>query len=107
MDLDFNQFAELVDIKPKVGSQFIHSMSEPFSEEDIEDQVMHNWLNHFGLQFHQIHASGHIAKEQLVEMINYIAPKRLFPVHTEHQELFSQYCKNVQTIESAKEYIIQ
>jgi ribonuclease J len=107
MDLDFNQFAELVDIKPKVGSQFIHSMSEPFSEEDIEDQVMHNWLNHFGLQFHQIHASGHIAKEQLVEMINYIAPKRLFPVHTEHQELFPKYCQNVQTIEPAKEYNIQ
>jgi ribonuclease J len=104
MDLDFNQFAELVDIKPKVGSQFIHSMSEPFSEEDIEDQVMHNWLNHFGMQFHQIHASGHIAKEQLVEMINYIAPKRLFPVHTEHQELFGQFCQNVQTIEAAKEY---
>src|SRR5208283_2810716 len=37
MDLDFYQFAELIDIKPKAGSHFIHSMSEPFSEEDIED----------------------------------------------------------------------
>ncbi|RLI67274.1 MAG: MBL fold metallo-hydrolase, partial [Candidatus Gerdarchaeota archaeon] len=40
MDLDFYQFAELVDIKPDPGSHFIHSMSEPFSEEDIEDRVM-------------------------------------------------------------------
>ena len=47
MDLDFYQFAELIDIKPSPGSHFIHSMSEPFSEEDIEDQVMHNWLDHF------------------------------------------------------------
>ena len=44
MDLDFFQFAELIDIKPEEGSHLIHSMSEPFSEEDIEDQVMHNWL---------------------------------------------------------------
>jgi ribonuclease J len=107
MDLEFNQFTELVDIKPKLGSQFIHSMSEPFSEEGIQDEVMHNWLNHFGMQFHQIHASGHISKDQLVEMINYIAPKRLFPVHTEHQKLFGQYCQNAQTIQTAKEYIIK
>lgn len=42
MDLDFYQFAELIDIKPKAGSEFIHSMSEPFSEEDREDGAMHN-----------------------------------------------------------------
>ncbi len=42
MDLDFYQFAELIDIKPERGSPFIHSMSEPFSEEDIEDEVLHN-----------------------------------------------------------------
>jgi len=32
MDLDFFQFAELIDIKPEKGSHLIHSMSEPFSE---------------------------------------------------------------------------
>ncbi len=107
MDLDFYQFAELIDIKPKPGSQFIHSMSEPFSEEDIEDQVMHNWINHFKMQFHQVHASGHINKEQLTEMINYIQPKQTFPVHTENQELFKSYCSNIQTIESGKEYFLK
>ena len=60
MDLDFFQFGELIDIRPQRGSPFIHSMSEPFSEEDIEDEVMHNWLDHFGMQFHQLHASGHL-----------------------------------------------
>jgi HNH endonuclease len=55
MDLDFYQFAELIDIKPELGCQVIHSMSEPFSEEDIEDEVMHNWINHFKMQFHQLH----------------------------------------------------
>lgn len=60
MGLDFYQFAELIDIKPDPGSHFIHNMSEPYSEEDIEDMVMHNWLDHFKIKFHQLHASGHL-----------------------------------------------
>ncbi len=107
MDLDFFQFTELIDIKPKAGSEFIHSMSEPFSEEDIEDQVMHNWLNHFKMNFHQVHASGHMSKEQLVEMVNEIKPKRAFPVHTENQKLFKTLCSNMQTIEHEKEYVLE
>jgi len=63
MDLDFYQFAELIDIQPERGSHFIHSMSEPFSEEDIQEKVLHNWLDHFGLHFHQLHASGHLDKK--------------------------------------------
>jgi len=106
MDLDFYQFAELIDIKPKPGSQFIHSMSEPFSEEDIEDQVMHNWIDHFKMHFHQLHASGHLNKDQLVDLINYIRPEQVFPVHTENQQLFKCYCSNVQTIEYGKEYVL-
>lgn len=104
MDLDFFQFTELIDIKPENGSEFIHSMSEPFSEEDIEDQVMHNWLDHFKMHFHQVHASGHMSKDQLVEMVKEIKPKRAFPVHTENQQLFKTYCNNVQTIEQGTDY---
>ncbi len=106
MDLDFFQFGELIDIKPEPGSEFIHSMSEPFSEEDIEDQVMHNWLDHFKLHFHQVHASGHMSKEQLVEMVKEIQPKKAFAVHTENQGLFKTYCFNMQIIEAEKEYPI-
>jgi len=104
MDLDFYQFAELIDIKPSPGSHFIHSMSEPFSEEDIEDQVMHNWLDHFKMRFHQLHASGHLNREELTGLINYINPKRIFPVHTENQQLFKKISGNVQTIKYGKEY---
>jgi ribonuclease J len=106
MDLDFYQFAELIDIKPKTDSQFVHSMSEPFSEEDIEDKVMHNWIEHFKMHFHQLHASGHLNKDQLVGLINCIKPKRIFPVHTEHQELFRYYWSNVETTCYAKEYVL-
>jgi ribonuclease J len=106
MDLDFYQFAELIDIKPDRGSHFIHSMSEPFSEEDIEDEVMHNWLDHFKMRFHQLHASGHMNRQQITSLIRYIKPKRIFPIHTENQQLFKKISKNVQTIKYGKEYTL-
>ena len=107
MDLDFFQFAELIDIKPEPGSEFIHSMSEPFNEDDIGDQVMHNWLDHFKLHFHQVHASGHMSKEQLVEMVKEIEPEKAFSIHTENQKLFKTYCNNVKIIEKSKVYTLK
>jgi len=104
MDLDFYQFGELIDIKPDEGSHFIHSMSEPFSEEDIEDQVMHNWLNHFRIKFHQLHASGHLNRKELEEMIKRINPKKLFPIHTENPDLFRRVNKNTELLKKEKPY---
>jgi ribonuclease J len=106
MDLDFNQFAELVDIRPERGGHFVHSMSEPFSEEDLEDKVMHNWLQHFGLRFHQLHASGHLNKGQLKTMIDQIKPTSIFPVHTENPEMFKKISKNVKTMRAGKAYTL-
>jgi ribonuclease J len=106
MDLDFNQFTELVDIRPERGGHFIHSMSEPFSEEDLQDEVMHNWLQHFGLRFHQLHASGHLNKNQLEAMIDQIKPKSIFPVHTENPSMFKKISKNVKTMRAGKAYTL-
>jgi ribonuclease J len=107
MDLNFYQFAEMIDIKPEANSNFIHSMSEPFSEEDIEDEVMHNWLSHFKLNFHQLHASGHMNQKQLVKKMNKIKPKKVFPIHTENQQLFQSYFNNVCLIEQRKSYSLE
>jgi len=104
MDLDFYQFGELIDIRPDEGSHFIHSMSEPFSEEDIEDQVMHNWLDHFKIKFHQLHASGHLDRKELKEMVERVNPKKLFPIHTENPHLFSEVNKNTVLVRKAKHY---
>jgi len=107
MDLDFYQFAELIDIRPDAGSHFIHSMSEPFSEEDIEDLVMHNWLDHFKMRFHQLHASGHMNRKQITSLIDYIKPKKVFPIHTENQHLFKKLPQTVQTVECGKTYKVK
>jgi ribonuclease J len=88
LNLDFYHFTELVDIRPDPKGHFIHSMSEPQSEEDLEAEVMQNWLRHFGLGFHQVHASGHCSRGEIEAIVKGVKPKRLFPIHGEHPELF-------------------
>jgi ribonuclease J len=87
--LDFPHFPELIDLRPPHDSPFIHSMSEPFSEDDVSDQVLHNWLDHFGLRFHQMHASGHASGGELMELIARTKARTVYPVHTEHPEAFA------------------
>lgn len=106
MDLNFYQFAELIDIKPDPDSHFIHSMSEPFSEEDLEDEIMHNWINLFEMQFHQLHASGHMNKQQLKNLVEKVNPKRIFPIHSENPQLFKEINNNVQIMEYGNKFSI-
>jgi ribonuclease J len=88
LHLDFTQFAELIDIDPDPGAEFIHSMSEPFEEDDIEDEIKDRWIEYFGMKRHQAHASGHCSKGEVFRILGEIGPKTVFPVHTEHPELF-------------------
>jgi len=95
LNLDLYNFAELVDIKPQ-GGEFIHSMSEPFTEggmDQIELEVMKKWLDHFKLKFHQAHASGHCSLADLKWLIGKIKPDIVVPVHTEHPEIFKKFVK--------------
>jgi len=107
-NLDLVSFTELIDIRPSVGGHFIHSMSEPFSEEDIGRDVMNNWLQHFGLRFHQVHASGHCPSKDLVHIVNRIQPRRLVPVHTEYPGLFKDLFKSLEVVivEKGKPYAV-
>ena len=89
-NLDLVGFAELIDVQPTAGGEFIHSMSEPFSEEDLEPRVLQNWLDHFRLRPHHIHASGHCSSKDLAKVIDTIRPKRIVPIHTEHPDLFKE-----------------
>ena len=104
LQLDFFHFAELVDIRPKRGSEFIHSKSEPFEEDDIEEEVMRNWLDFFGLRHHQLHASGHCNMEEIREFVQDVRPRTLIPVHTEYPELFSGWADKVVVPEMGKSY---
>ncbi len=104
--LDLMNFPELIDLRPPRGSPFVHSMSEPFSEDDVDDRVMHNWLDHFGLEFHQMHASGHASGPELLEIVRSVGARTVYPIHTEHPEAFDAAGASVRPPELATRYAI-
>lgn len=92
----FSDLKELVDVQPEAGSTFILSTSEPFNEEmEIEYDKLVNWLDHFGLPMFHIHCSGHIMPTEMKQALTKIAPKTLFPIHTEHPTLYSKYVSDI------------
>jgi len=93
-------FKELVDIRPKAGSVFVLSTSEPFNEEqEFEFERLQNWLDHFGLPMYHIHCSGHIMPSELKTKIQRIKPRKLFPIHTDHPGLYAKYVADLAKIE--------
>jgi ribonuclease J len=95
----FSDMKELIDIRPKFGSNFIHSSSEPYNEEQaIEFDKLTNWLDHFGLPLYHIHCSGHMMPNDMKKIARTIAPQKLFPIHTEYPELVGKFLHTVTEI---------
>jgi ribonuclease J len=67
---------------------------------------MHNWLKHFDLRFVQSHCSGHICGGDLKELILEINPRKIYPIHTEHPKLFTDFSQHVQIVEEGKSYYL-
>jgi ribonuclease J len=92
-------FKELVDIRPEPGSSYILSISEPFNEEqEFEFERVVNWLDHFGLPMYHVHCSGHIMPDQLKAAIARIGSKVVYPIHTDHPELFAKFVSEVASV---------
>jgi ribonuclease J len=103
--LNFWTLQDLVDLKPAAGSTYIRSMSEPFNEEmAISHERMENWLKHFNLKKVQCHCSGHAAGPDIKKMVKDIAPKKLYPIHTEHPEMFKGLAKEVIQVKVGQSY---
>ena len=87
---DFFELKELIDIKPENGI-YIRSVTEPFDDEmEIDYKRVKNWLNHFNLPMHQMHASGHASGPEILNMIRKVSPDVVYPIHTEHKEMFKE-----------------
>lgn len=92
MRVDFFDLTDLINIRPDAGSSYIWSKTEPFDDDaEIEQDRVEHWLEHFGLMpYEKAHVSGHASGVEINRLIKEINPKKLFPVHTEHPELFSE-----------------
>ena len=111
--LTYFDFSELLDLMPPEGSLFISATSEPYDEEGkITEEKIKAWLDRFsintpGFEPVYVHASGHASGLELKEFIRDTKPKCLFPVHTEHPELFKGLAEQVfERIEVGKPYEI-
>lgn len=104
----FYDLPHLLDIMPN-GGTYIYSSSEAFVEEQAFSFFrLWNWLQHFGFEVHGfrvdengklifergLHASGHLSKEEIIEVIEKIDPDKIIPVHTENPMWFAENFEN-------------
>jgi len=105
----FFDLNELPGIRPKAGSLYVYSSSEPHNEEqEIDFRRLHEWLKHFelkgvGLPIESngewqipdaekgLHASGHACGSDLLEIARQIRPEILIPVHSEHPDFYVEH----------------
>ena len=96
---------ELIDVKPKEGSTYIRSLTEPFDPEmELKEEVIKNWFKHFGVitkerDWYQVHVSGHADGAQIKKVIDGANAKKLIPIHTEHEEYHKKWHANVTTVD--------
>lgn len=107
------QVNELIDVMPEQGSLWIRSVTEPFNEEmEIDAKRVENWLNLFGLELvgmdpeHPIHASGHASGPEIFESLERLRPKVIYPIHTEHAEIFSERFEQTVIVKKGIEYTL-
>ncbi len=117
---DLGQLFDLVDENGKIpGSRFIKAVCGPFCDEmELDEERFINWLDTFGIDYNlgetpvpdgcsylacekirkrieRAHVSGHVSKPEIMELIEKIKPKTLFPIHTEHPEAFEELAKEI------------
>ncbi len=89
LHLDQWTLPELIDIHPDRGGAYIHATTEAFNEEgERDEQVIRNWVEHYGFSYHQIHASGHAPMKRVAELVNGVGARKVVPIHTERADLF-------------------
>ena len=103
--MGFFSFTALIDMKPDPGAIYIHSASEPYTEEqEISQERLDAWVDHFGMYKFQCHCSGHARSEDLLQVAEEINPSALYPVHTEHSGLYKRTIKNVIEVSEERTY---
>lgn len=105
--LGFFSFNALIDMKPDPGAVYIHSASEAYNEEQVlSTKRLHNWLDKFQMEHHQIHCSGHAKGQDLMDMVKEIDAKTLFPIHTEYPTEYARVTNKIKVVEAGQTYNI-
>lgn len=100
------ELSQLIDIRPRAGSSYIRSNTEPFDDEmELKEERVRNWLVHFGLlkpgdDWERYHVSGHASGDQIKAIIEGSDARKLIPIHTEHEEFHKKWHPNVEEVAS-------
>lgn len=70
----------------------------------LEDEK-YRWHNYID-QLRQIHTSGHIAKSDLVKLVEDLKPKKIIPIHTLASEKFKEYFGD-KVVELSKDNVLE
>jgi len=115
--LSYYDIKHLLDIKPE-GGTYVYSSSEAFGEEQEFDFLrLNNWLRLFNIKvvgFHMhydrvlgrarpifesgIHSSGHLTREEIIRVVDYLDPDIVIPVHTQKPEWFLREFENARVL---------
>ena len=105
--IGFYSFTALIDMKLKPGARYIHSSSEPYNEEqELSQERLNAWTEHFGMNKFQSHCSGHARGSDLLQAVKEIDAETIFPIHTEYPEQFSKISKDLINVHEGKKYNI-
>jgi ribonuclease J len=72
----------LLDLPIEPGVIFAHANGEPLGDFDPRWAPFVDWLDTLGVELRKIGCWGHASPEHLHEMIERIAPRVVFPIHT-------------------------
>ncbi len=105
--IGFYSFTALIDMKIKSGARYIHSASEPYNEEqELSQELIDVGIEYFGMDKCESHCSGHARGRDILEAVKEIDAKHLYPVHTEHPEIYKKISNNMTMIEEGVQYKI-
>ncbi|MCX6062602.1 MAG: MBL fold metallo-hydrolase [Caldiserica bacterium] len=99
LSLGYWDIQELCDLRPAPGSLYIHSSAEAFKEEMSWNQErLAKWLKLADMDSVHIHASGHAPSEDLFRIVEQLAPRHVYPIHTEHARQYAEKFKDKVTV---------
>jgi len=86
VELPYTELTGLASALLPPGSVYIHSDGVPLGDFDPAFANLDNWLARFGLQRVDVRSSGHADAEYLAELVERIAPRRLYAIHSTRPE---------------------
>jgi len=123
MMLSYYDLGQIFDISNKNGkipdSWFIKAQCAPFSDEmELDEERFINWLKVFGIGYNlgktpipngcinkgcdklrnrieRSHVSGHASRSELKELIEFLKPRVIIPVHTIYPKLFMDIVQEI------------